>query len=170
MPLRCPLKEGFFSNPNFSATCVATISPMAGAEERPGDSIPAALKKPSASSASPITKSPPISWARSPAKDVMTWRRGTFLTDCALVAPKEPSPSAVVLIPSLLSTSSAVGPTKRLPCTVGVTRTPLPILLGNWKMVWLTWLPALLSSSMYWPRRAMICNLCSLTILLNLSA
>ena len=44
-------------------------------------------------------------------------------------------PSAVVEVSSSSSMSSADGPSSRLPCTVGETRTPLPILVGHWNMV-----------------------------------
>ena len=52
-------------------------------------------------------------------------------------------PAAVVAVSSLSSMSVAVGPTSRLPCTVGVTSTPLPYLPGSWNTVCLTCPPAL---------------------------
>ena len=47
----------------------------------------------------------------------------------------------MVAVASLSSTSMAVGPTSRLPWTVGVTSTPLPYLPGSWKTVCRTMLP-----------------------------
>ena len=44
-------------------------------------------------------------------------------------------PAAVVAVSSLSSMSVAVGPTSRLPCTVGLTSTPLPAVVGTWKIV-----------------------------------
>ena len=49
---------------------------------------------------------------------------------------------AGVAVASLSSTSMAVGPTSRLPCTVGVTSTPLPYLPGSWNTVCRTSCPA----------------------------
>ena len=48
------------------------VTPIAGAEESPGDSMPAALISPFTSADSPITKSSPSSCARRPAKEVIT--------------------------------------------------------------------------------------------------
>ena len=61
------------------------------------------------------------------------------------------SPSAVVSTSSLSGISSAVGPTSKLPCTVGVTRIPFPILDGSWKTVEFTRLPQFLSIRRYSP-------------------
>ena len=72
MPFLVALKFSFFCNFSLDAIISTRYSPIAGAEERPGDSMPAALKNPGASSASPRMKSPLISWARSPAKLVIT--------------------------------------------------------------------------------------------------
>ena len=146
MPFLVPFQSSFFLAFSFSATFSASHWPIAGALESPGDSIPAASKKPGASEISPITKSSPSSWARSPAKEVITWRNGMpfTLSDARLI--RESSSSATVAVCSLFSISVAVGPVSRFPCTVGLTKTPLPILVGSWKMVWLTRLPASLSS------------------------
>ena len=88
---------------------------MAGALERPGESMPAALKKPGASAASPRTKSPFSSQARRPEKEVIAMFRGmrdalslAFSITCE-------SPTAVVFVASLSAISSAVGPASRLP-------------------------------------------------------
>ena len=43
---------------------------------------------------------------------------------------------ALVDTSSLLPCSTAFGPTRRLPCTVGVTSTPLPAREGAWNTVW----------------------------------
>ena len=65
--------------PRRSATCAASHSPIAGAEVRPGDSTPTALKKPGASGASPRMKSPTVvSCARSPENSVITLPSGRF--------------------------------------------------------------------------------------------
>ena len=72
MPFRIGSKLLFSVRPNLSATIFATITPIAGADESPGDSIPAALKNRSASLASPMTKSSPASCALRPAKEVIT--------------------------------------------------------------------------------------------------
>ena len=108
-----------------------TYSPIAGAEERPGDSIPAQSKKPGASSASPITKSPPASEARRPANEVIVrlpGRDGTLSRPFSITSA---SPAWVVLTASLSERFSAVGPTNRFPWTVGLTKMPLPIFPGS---------------------------------------
>ena len=156
MPFLVEIKSVFSVRERRSAAIPAAISPIAGAEESPGDSMPATLIKPFASSASPMMKSLPSSCARRPANEVITWRIGTFLTLNAAVFARESSPSCVVLTASLFVTSTAVGPTKRLPCTVGVTSTPFPILDGSWKIVCDTCVPASLSSRQYSPLRAVI--------------
>ena len=72
IPFLVLIKSVFSFKESMEQICVATSSPIAGAEESPGDSIPATLKNPFASSVSPMTKSSPSSWARSPAKEVIT--------------------------------------------------------------------------------------------------
>ena len=47
-------------------------------------------------------------------------------------------PWGVVSRLSGVETLVAVGPTSKLPWTVGDTRMPLPAAVGTWKMVWLT--------------------------------
>ena len=58
--------------PRQARTSPATCTAMAGAEVRPGDSMPATSKKPGAPLASPMMKSPVSGVERSPAKEVMT--------------------------------------------------------------------------------------------------
>ena len=108
-----------------------TYTPIAGALVSPGDSIPATSINPGTSVNSSIWKSPPSSCARSPANDVMTWRVGMPCTDFAESFNTLSSPALVVALSSLSGTSSAVGPIIRLPCMVGVTRTPFPISPGT---------------------------------------
>ena len=122
----------------------ATIAPMAGALDRPGDSMAAQSTKPGA--ISPMKKSCRASWARRPAKLVMVWRSGMSLTARPDFSRTSSRPAAVVAVASLSSTSMAVGPTSRLPCTVGVTSTPLPYLPGSWNTVCRTCCPAVWSS------------------------
>ena len=73
------MSAGFFLDaPSFAATCPAIQTPIAGADVRPGDSTPTALKNPGASGASPRMKSPTVvSWARSPENSVMTLSSGS---------------------------------------------------------------------------------------------
>ncbi len=115
----------------------ATILPMAGELESPGDSMPAQSTKPGL--ISPMKNSCRGSWARSPAKLVMVCRSGRFLTASEHFARTSSRPPWVVAVASLSSMSMAVGPTMILPCTVGATSTPLPYLPGSWKMVLCTW-------------------------------
>ena len=44
-------------------------------------------------------------------------------------------PRRDVATESASACGSALGPTKRLPCTVGLTSTPLPAVVGTWKIV-----------------------------------
>ena len=76
----------------------------------------------------------------------MTLRSGRFFTLRWALVCTSFSSSAVVAVASLSGRSVAVGPISRLPWTVGVTSTPLPILPGSWKMVRDTSPPASLSS------------------------
>ena len=95
-------------------------------------------------------------WARSPAKLVITSRTGRFGTLRPAVDSTVSSPAAEVATLSLSSWSVAVGPSSRLPCTVGLTRMPLPMAEGSWKMVRSTILPSFLSSRQYSPRRGTV--------------
>ena len=169
MPLRVGLKSAFLAAFSFSATIPAMRTPMAGAEESPGDSMPAALKKPGASCASPRMKSPPASWARRPLKEVITWRKSTEGTLLAASRATVASPSAVVWADSGVSTFIAVGPVRRLPSTVGETKTPLPSLDGTWKTVCFTRLPSDLSKSIYSPALGMMVKKSSPTMRATLS-
>ena len=54
-------------------------------------------------------------------------------------------PAPVVPRFRLSGMGSALGPTIRLPCTVGATSTPLPFWFGHWKMTRPTCVPWLLS-------------------------
>ena len=80
------------------------------------------------------------------------------------------NPACVVLTPSLSSMSAAVGPTIRLPCIVGDTRTPFPILVGSINTVWDTCVPALWSNRQYSPFLAVMRIFVLLTIWWILSA
>ena len=70
-------------------------------------------------------------------------------------------PAAVVETSSLSVTFSEVGPTSRFPSTVGLTRTPLPMAVGGWKMVADVVPPWVLSRSRYSPRRGVMVKLSS---------
>ena len=137
-PFLVAMKFSFSLRSIFSFRISATISPIAGELVRPGDSIPAQSINPFASSSSPIRNSCPSSWARSPAKEVITWRIGMFFTFISAFVITSFKPSRVVFVPSLFSISIAVGPTNRFPWTVGVTRTPFPYFPGRANTVWLT--------------------------------
>ena len=102
---------------------------------RPGLSMPVALKKQGASSASPMMKSPESSWARRPQKEVITFLKG--MEEVVLRASFEMNSrsSAVVAVSSLGKVSVLLGPIIKLPWTVGVTRTPFPFSEGSWNMV-----------------------------------
>ena len=76
---------------------------------------------------------------------------GTFFTLRAAFSVRSAMPAAVVAVSSRSGSSTAVGPTSRFPWMVGDTSTPLPYLPGSWKMVRLTWPPAVLSSRQYSP-------------------
>ena len=121
-------------------------SPMAGELVRPGDSMPAQSKKNGASSGSPRMNSWLSSWARSPAKEVITWRTGALVTYMEDFFRISSNPSCVVATASLSSISIAVGPTSVFPWMVGATRMPLPSFVGCGKMVCFTKPPVVLSS------------------------
>ena len=135
--------------PSRSQAMSATMRPIAGAAESPGDSMAAQSTKPGAPGASPMTKSCPGWWARSPAKVRMRSENGTPRTVSAALRMTSARPSAVVSTPPLSSMSSAVGPTSRLPPVVGVTSTPLPRRVGSAKTVCRTCVPAVTSSTWY---------------------
>ena len=117
----------FASAPSCSATACATCSATAGAEVSPGESKQAMLKNPGASSGSPMTKSSPSALeARSPAKFAIMPREPASGHVFFAASSTKRSPSALVDRSVLLACSTAFGPTSRLPCTVGVTSTPLP--------------------------------------------
>ena len=109
------IQLAFLASPIISFNIFPTISPIAGDDVSPGDSIAAQSMKCGAPSTSPIMNSCLASWARSPANDVITFRIGRFFTWSFAFAIKSPIPSAVVFVPSLSSISIAVGPTIRLP-------------------------------------------------------
>ena len=155
-PFLVGTKDGFSSAGSKLSTKPATYSPMAGALVRPGDSIPATSINPGASDTSSIIKSFFSVCARRPAKDVIVWRFGRSGVLSAARCCRSSRPSAVVAISSLSSSSTAVGPSIRLPCTVGVTRTPFPYFVGSWKIVCDTKFPTFLSSRQYSPFRGMI--------------
>ena len=128
------MKCSFLTAPNFLAIIPATSRPIAGAEESPGDFVPAILKNPSASSASPMIKSPVSASARRPAKFLILSLKLIFsilLTASLFILSRAES---VFPTSSLLSISSAVGPTIKFPCTVCATRIPFPISLGHWNI------------------------------------
>ena len=77
--------------------------------------------------------------------DVIVNLYGIFFTLTADFSSTCASSFAVVAVSSLSATSVAVGPSSRFPCTVGVTRTPLPYFPGSWKIVEATCPPASLS-------------------------
>lgn len=68
--------------------------------------------------------------------------------------------SIISSIPSLevvtYSSDFALGPSKRLPSTVGVTNIPLLFLLGTWNRVFLQIPPATLSNKQYSPFKGFI--------------
>ena len=104
-------------------------SPIAGADVRPGDSIPTQSKNPSRLSFK--IKSPPTSWALFPENDVITILTGTFLTvwlDFSITSSKC---SLVERLSCLSSIKSDVGPTRVFSSIVGVTRIPLPFSVGR---------------------------------------
>ena len=124
------------SAPSCSATARATCSATAGAEVSPGESKQAMLKNPGASSGSPMTKSSPSAHlARRPAKFAIMPRALTSGQVFFAESSTNRRPSALVDRSVLLACSTAFGPTSRLPCTVGVTSTPLPADDGAWNTV-----------------------------------
>ena len=90
---------------------------MAGAADKPGDSMPTAFKKPGAPSASPMMKScsSRSTWARRPAKLVIVRLPGSVGTLFRAFCMTLSSPAAVVFVASGSCTSTAVGPMRRLP-------------------------------------------------------
>jgi len=92
-----------------------TYSAIAGAEDNPGDLIPATFMNPFASFASPIMKSPVFASALSPEYVVITLFIGTLGADLLAIFSTYSRFLAVVAVSSLSSISSASGPTKRLP-------------------------------------------------------
>ena len=133
-----PFQSDLSASESFSATRPVIYSPIAGQAVRPGDSIPAQSKKPGQSATSSMIKSPPSSCDLKPENDVITCFNGKFLTLRAEPSITLAMPSAVAGASSLLSLSIAVGPMIVLPCTVGVTRIPLPRFVGCGKIICLT--------------------------------
>ena len=153
--------------PRRFATCSERKTPIAGADVRPGDSTPTALKKHGASAASPRMKSPTVvSCARIPENSAITLPSGRSGYVRRAPALTFSSPAYVVALSSLSSTSSAVGPTITVPSTVGETRMPLPIFEGHWNMVAANVPSSSRSSIRYSPRRAVMEYLMELTRLL----
>ena len=72
IPFLVSIKSGFSEGLNSPSTIAATLSPIAGALDKPGDSIPAQSIKYGASESSSMINSCPSSCARFPANDVMT--------------------------------------------------------------------------------------------------
>ena len=107
--------------------------------------MPAALKNPGTVGLSSMMKSPRPEPARTPAKFRMFSRKRTPGTLRAASSRTVWRPRAVLEVSSGPE-DSAVGPTIRLPWTVGETRTPLPMGPGHWKITRLTRVPSLLSS------------------------
>ena len=66
------MKSAFLEDLKSPSTIAATLSPIAGALDKPGDSIPAQSTKYGASESSSMINSCPSSCARFPANDVMT--------------------------------------------------------------------------------------------------
>ena len=122
----------FFFAPSLVATSCAKSTPIAGADVKPGDSTPNALKKPCASGASPRTKSClVVSCARMPLNVVIALRNGIYVQMRVERRRILSKPNAVVSVASGESMSSLVGPTIIVPSTVGETRTPFPIGPGH---------------------------------------
>ena len=145
------LKSAFSSAPRAFASSEATYCAIAGAAERPGDSMPATLKKRSFFLLGSMMKSSLSQCALRPAKEVITSlvvRQGTDF----LAATRISERAAEVVETSVLSSiSNALGPMSKLPSTVGVTSTPLPILDGHWNIVCFASVPTVLSQSIYSP-------------------
>ena len=108
-----------------------TSSAMAGAEDNPGDFIPATSINPLISLFSSIMKSSVSGIALKPAKVLIPFLKLIFsvVLNASFLTSFKPSP--VVLNDSLSYKSTALGPTKRFPCTVGVTSIPLPNFDGH---------------------------------------
>ena len=115
IPTLCPSKLLLTGAGYFSFMSSAIYSPIAGDAVSPGDSMPAASKKPWQSSASLRIKSPPASCALSPANEVMTCLVGICSAERPAFSSTVSSPSAVVAVHSLSSISTDVGPMRRLP-------------------------------------------------------
>lgn len=79
-------------------------------------------------------KSPLSAQARRPENDVMICRLGTFFTLIPAFSKTNARPLCVAAVSSRSSIFSAVGPSSRLPCTVGVTECPCRVLsaAGRW--------------------------------------
>ena len=78
--MRVETKVSFSVASSFWAIHWAKYCPMAGAEDKPGDSMPTASKKPSALSPMIKSSASPSRWARRPQKLVMVSRMGRFGT------------------------------------------------------------------------------------------
>ena len=119
--------------------------------------MPATLMNLSFFSLGSMMKSSLSQCALRPAKEVMTSlvvRQGTDF----LAAARIPASALEVVETSVLSSmSSALGPMSRLPSTVGVTRTPLPISVGHWNIVCFASEPIDLSQSIYSPFLGVVC-------------
>ena len=137
-----------------SSPCAFSISviysAIAGDALSPGDSMPAAFIK--CSQVEFIMKSPVFPTALNPQKEVIVSLKFIPVVVSVQRLSTVDSPSMVVAVSLLFSISSAVGPSRRLPSTVGVTRIPFPISDGVLKMVCETSPPLVLSSNTYSPR------------------
>ena len=108
--------------------------PIAKALDRPGDAIPAILKKFFTSFDSSIMKSSLSLFALIPAKFLMFSEKSKVLIVLYAFLLTKSSEEEVVDV-SIFSTTFASGPTITFPSTVILTNTPFPSLSGHWKIV-----------------------------------
>mmetsp|Transcript_2643 Transcript_2643/g.4269 ORF Transcript_2643/g.4269 Transcript_2643/m.4269 type:complete len:201 (-) Transcript_2643:950-1552(-) len=157
-------------------------SAIAGLAAIPGESIEAALMNPGTPAKGPMTQSPVVFFARTPAN---VWivlpalKLGTslrhFIRMYAMMSSVFSSRTAwsttySPLASSFFSVSRAVGPRIRLPQSVVCTITPLPYTgCGAGKRTWRDFGPSALLSKMYSPMRGFTLNDVSPTIAAILS-
>ena len=140
-------RRRFSTRPCFSSSLTAS-SPIAGADDSPGEQMPARFIIRRQERLTPITKSDSEVVGLTPVYSLMIFLKLTDGTDERPDFIILSSDSRSVERSSASARGSASGPTSRLPWTVGATSTPLkPFSSGQRKMTELTFFPSSLSST-----------------------
>ena len=129
----------------------STYSAIAGADTRPGDSIPPQCTRPSIFLDAYIMKSPVSGFALTPVNTRMVFLGFRLGTDSFPSLSITASDSASVVVSSTVPILSEVGPIIVFPSYVAVTSTPLPLSVGVWNRTVFRLSPFFLSNSLYTP-------------------